>query len=61
MSADDMDAAWVRAAAQLAGIELKDDQLPGVLANLKRTARIVSPLMALALREDDELGPIWRP
>ena len=58
--ADDIDEAWVRSAARLAGIEITDEQLPGVLANLKRTAQIAAPVMALTLDEQDELGPVWR-
>ena len=61
MHADDIDAAWVRSTARLVGIELTDEQLPGVIANLKRTAQIAGPVMALPLTEQDELGPVWRP
>lgn len=61
MHADDIDEALVRATARLVGIELTDDQLPGVVANLKRTAQIAGAVMALPLSEQDELGPIWRP
>jgi hypothetical protein len=62
MNADDIDASWVRAAARLQGLELEDDQLPGVMANFRRTVRIADLVIALALDEqDDELGPVWRP
>ena len=61
MNADDIDEAWVRAAARLQGIELEDDQIPGVIANFKRTVQIAHPVIALALDEQDELGPVWRP
>jgi hypothetical protein len=61
MRADDIDEALVRATALLVGLELTDEQLPGVIANLKRTAQIAAPVMALPLSEQDELGPVWRP
>ena len=60
MPGDDIDGAWVLASARLVGIEITDDQLPAVLANLKRTAQIATPVMALALDEQEELGPVWR-
>ena len=62
MSAPDdaIDETWVRRSARLLGIEITDDQLPGVLANLRRTAQIAGPVMASALDEQDELGPVWR-
>ena len=58
---DDIDENWVRHSARLVGIEITDDQLPGVLANLKRTAQIAAAVTAVALDEQDELGPVWRP
>ena len=61
MHADDIDAAQVRALARLVGIELTDEQLPGVIVNLQRTVQIAGPVLALPLSAEDELGPIWRP
>ena len=61
MRADDIDDAWGRATARMVGLELTDEQLPGVIANLIRTAQIAAPVMALPLSGEDELGPIWRP
>ena len=61
MHADDIDEAMVRALARLAGLDLADEHLPAVIANLKRTAQIAGPVMALPLSEQDELGPVWRP
>ena len=61
MNADDIDAAWVRQMGRVVGIELAEEQVPGVLANLRRTAQIAAPLLASPLSEQDELGPVWRP
>ena len=57
---DAIDEAWVRRSARLLGIEITDDQMPAVLANLQRTVQIARPVMAVALNEHDELGPLWR-
>ena len=61
LHADDIDETLVRTTARLVGLELTDEQLLGVIANLKRTAQIAGPVMALPLSEQDELGPVWRP
>jgi hypothetical protein len=61
MRADDIDEAWVLAAARLVEIELSPVQLPGVIANLKRTALLAEPVMRLELDTVDELAPVWRP
>ena len=60
MAADDIDEDWVRRAARLAAIEVTNEQLPGVIANLQRTVQIAAAVMALPLDEQDELGPVWR-
>ena len=57
----DIDEAFVRRAAALQGIELSAAQMPGVIANLQRTAQIAAavndfPVDAVA----DEPGPVWR-
>lgn len=57
-----IDEAYVRRATALAGITLSADQVPGVIANLQRTAEIASAVNAFPLDcVADELGPVWRP
>ena len=60
MAANDIDEDWVRRAARHAAIEVTNEQLPGVIANLQRTVQIAAAVMALPLDEQDELGPVWR-
>jgi hypothetical protein len=57
-----IDEAYVRRAAALQGIEPTAEQLPGVIANLQRTAQIAASVNEFALDQMiDELGPVWRP
>ncbi len=62
MEPADIDEAYVRSATALVGITLSADQVPGVIANLQRTAEIASAVNAFPLEPvADELGPVWRP
>jgi ADP-ribose pyrophosphatase YjhB (NUDIX family) len=61
MIAEEIDEAWLRTAARLAGIELEAEQLPGVLENFRRSMQIAAVVTALELAEQDELAPVWRP
>lgn len=56
-----VDAAMVKHLAGLLGLELTPEQLPGVVANLQRTAALAQTLAALPLDPEQEAGPIWRP
>ncbi len=57
-----IDEAFVRRAAALQGIVLTDGQLPGVIANLQRTAQIAASVNEFPLDQVvDEIGPVWRP
>ena len=57
-----IDEAFVRRAAALQGIEITAEQLPGVIANLQRTAQLAGLVTAFPLDTvTDELGPVWRP
>lgn len=57
-----VDEAYVRRAAALQGIELTAEQLPGVIANLQRTAQLAASVNEFPLDlVADELGPVWRP
>jgi hypothetical protein len=58
----DIDEAFVRRAAALQGIELTAAQVPGVIANLQRTAQIAAAVNEFPLDPAlDEAGPVWRP
>lgn len=62
MELTDIDEAYVRRATALVGITLTAAQVPGVVANLQRTAEIASVVNAFPLEPvADELGPVWRP
>lgn len=62
MEAPLIDEAFVQRAAALVGIEVTAAQMPGVLANLRRTAELASLVNAFALDPvRDEPGPVWRP
>ena len=57
-----IDEAFVRRAAALQGIAFTPDQMPGVLANLQRTAQLAALVNDFPLDTVvDELGPVWRP
>ncbi len=62
MKLDEIDENFVRRAAAMQGIALTDAQLPGVIANLRRTAQAAATLTEFPLDSmSDELGPVWRP
>ena len=61
MRPDEIDAAWVRSTARVVGLELTSAQLPGVLANFRRTADLAESVMRIELDVADELAPAWRP
>ena len=61
MRADDIDEVWVRAAARLVALELSPAQIPGVIANFKRTAQLAEAVMRIELDAAEELAPVWRP
>jgi hypothetical protein len=59
---DLIDEAFVRRALALQGIELTPAQVPGVIANLQRTAQLAATVNAFPLDQvTDESGPVWRP
>ena len=52
----------MRRGCALLGIELTPEQVPGVIANLQRTAQIAAAVNDFALDQvNDEPGPVWRP
>ena len=55
-----IDADFVRRAADLAGLEITPQQMPGVLANLQRTAEAALALAEFPLGPLDEAGPVFR-
>lgn len=62
MESEDFDEDFVRRAAALQGIVLTAAQLPGVIANLRRTAQAAAAVNAFPLDPvTDELAPAWRP
>jgi len=62
LNPDLIDEAFVRRAAALQGIEITAAQLPGVIANLQRTAQLAAIVNEFALDPvTDEPGPVWRP
>ncbi len=62
LQVDSIDEAWVRRNAAMLGLEISDEQLPGVVLNLRRMVQIASALDQLPLgQSSDELGPVWRP
>ena len=62
MKPEFIDEDWVLRASRLAGIEITPEQMPGVIANLQRTAQIAAAVNAFALDPAlDETGPVWRP
>jgi hypothetical protein len=57
----DIDEEFVRRAAALQGLELTAAQLPGVIANLQRTAQVAAAVNDFPLEAvTDEPGPVWR-
>lgn len=59
---DSADEAWVRSNAAMIGIVVSDEQLPGVILNLRRMVQIASVLNEYPLEQcSDELGGVWRP
>lgn len=54
-------ALYVEQAAKLLGIEIPSEALPGVIANLERSAAIARPLLEFPLPDDAEAGPVFRP
>ena len=55
-----IDAQWVQRAAALAGLAITPQQMPGVLANLQRTAEVALAVAEFPLGPADEPGPVWR-
>lgn len=57
-----IDEDFVRRAAALQGIEVTPEQMPGVIANLQRTAQLAALVNAFPLDPVvDESAPVWRP
>ncbi|MBK8065543.1 MAG: DUF4089 domain-containing protein [Betaproteobacteria bacterium] len=57
-----IDEGWVRQATRLVGLQITPAQMPGVLANLRRTAEVAAIVNAVELDPvADESGPVWRP
>jgi hypothetical protein len=57
-----IDEVFVRRAAALQGIEITPEQMPGVIANLQRTAQLAALVNAFPLDPvADESGTVWRP
>ena len=56
-----IDEAYVLQASRLAGLELSDEQLPGVLEHLRRTAQAAALVNEFFLGMEDEPGPTWQP
>ena len=62
MQPDLIDEEYVRRGCALLGIELTPEQVPGVIANLQRTAQIAAAVNDFPLDQvNDEPGPVWRP
>ena len=62
MEGEEFDEDFVRRAARLQGITLTAAQIPGVIANLRRTAQLAATINQFPLDAmTDELGPLWRP
>lgn len=62
MQREPIDEAYVARASELLGIALSAAQLPGVIANLQRTAQAAAVVNEFPLDQaTDELGPVWRP
>lgn len=60
--ASGVDAAWVEQASRLVGLRITPEQMPGVIANLQRTAQVAAAVNAFALDPvEDEPGPVWKP
>ena len=62
MKPEAIDEAYVLRAIATLGIELSAAQIPGVIANLQRTAQAAALVNAFPLDQaTDEFGPVWRP
>jgi hypothetical protein len=62
LNLDLIDEAFVRRAAALQGIEITAEQMPGVIANLQRTAQLAAVVDEFPLDPAaGESGPVWRP
>jgi Asp-tRNA(Asn)/Glu-tRNA(Gln) amidotransferase C subunit len=56
-----IDEKFVRKATSLLGIELTDNQVPKVIANLRRIVEIASQVNEFPLDQMmEEAGPVWR-
>jgi hypothetical protein len=56
-----IDENYVLAAAQVNGLAITPEQLPGVVANLQRIEAIAEAIHAVALAPADEAAPVWMP
>ena len=56
-----IDKAFVLEAAKLAGLELDEAAVSGVIANLERIAEFARFLEQVPLVAEDEAAPVWRP
>lgn len=56
-----IDKAFVLEAAKLAGLELDEAAVSGVIANLERIAEFARLLEQVPLVAEDEAAPVWRP
>ena len=61
MSTGPIDEAFVREAARVAALDIGEQAMPGVVANLERIAGFARMLDAVALEPSDEAAPVWRP
>jgi len=57
----ELDNASVAAMLELAGIEVPESRLPGVVAQLERVRTVIEPVLAAKLEPEDEQAPVWRP
>lgn len=58
---ESIDEAFVQRASSLHGVRITAQQMPGVIDNLRRTARIAATVNEFPLDPViDEPGPLWR-
>ena len=56
-----MDEKTLAAAAELVGLSLTAEQMPGVLEQFRRAEQIVRPVLDAQVGPEDEPAPVWRP
>lgn len=61
VGSDWIDESAVTTLARAAGLPLQAEELPSIVAQLRRAWEIAAPLLDYEPGDEEELGPVWRP